>query len=79
MTECIDDAKGPCKGDVTEGVSRSGATRSSRCERHWDAYDVRMDKLYADVQRRYPGWDTPGSPPPAWFDATYAGESWDDD
>jgi hypothetical protein len=77
--ECIDaDKGGVCRGDVTEQPSRSGATVSARCEAHWVAYERRMDEVYAAVDARYPGWDTPGSVPPAWFDPANAGESWDE-
>lgn len=80
MNECVDSGNDTeCEGEVMEYTSRSGATRSFRCARHQDAYEVRMDAVYRDVQSRYPGFDVPGSSPPDWFDPTYAGESWDDD
>lgn len=78
MNECIDGPDG-CRGEVHEFTSRSGATTSFRCEHHQDEYEVRMDKVYQEVQERYPGFDRPGSPPPDWFDPSYAGERWDDD
>lgn len=76
--ECMDGPK-DCKGEVQAGPSRSGASRYEKCEKHWDDYDVRMDKVHADISSRYPGYDVPGSPPPPGFDPTYAGERWDED
>jgi hypothetical protein len=62
---------GPCEGEVSVYWSRSGLTSTERCEghqrAHWDALDA--------IAQRYPDSDTP----PAWFDPTYAGESWNDD
>ncbi len=74
--ECMENHDGPCKGPVTEGRSRSGATVSSRCEKGWTAYDKRMDKVEAGLQERYPGYNNPHSSPPAWFDPANAGETW---
>lgn len=75
MSECIGDPGDarPCRGKETEGRSASGATVSTRCERHWDAYWPRMEKLQRDIDRRYP------KHAPADFDPSYAGESWDED
>lgn len=78
-SECVDREQGDCRGDVREYRSRSGATVSKRCAGHQDAYESRMDQVYAGVNERYPGWQTPGSVPPAWFDPGNAGETWDDD
>lgn len=76
MTECSDE--GEHNGEVHEGPSRSGESRYRKCEKHWAEYDERMSKVEADLNERFPGWDVPGSMPPAWFDPTYAGESWDE-
>ncbi len=76
MSKCVEAHKGPCKGEVTSGPSRSGATVSSRCEKGWEAYDERMDRLESDLQSRYPGYDNPNSSPPPGFDPSYAGETW---
>lgn len=81
VLECTDDHgdSGPCHGEVHEHRSRSGATVTARCVAHQDAYERRMDAVYAGVDDRYPGWDNPGSSPPEWFDPANAGESWDED
>jgi hypothetical protein len=79
MLECIEERDGGCDGEIQEHRSRSGATVSARCETHQRIHEVRTDKVHADVSSRYPGYDTPGSLPPADFDPTYAGESWDED
>jgi hypothetical protein len=50
-----------------------------RCAAHAAAYHDRMDTLEARLQADYPGYDHPGSMPPAWLDESYAGEHWDDD
>lgn len=73
---CNDSETGPCAGPVGSYTSRSGCTTSERCEAHQDAYEQRMDRLDADLQQRYPGWDNPHSSPPEWLDPTYAGEEW---
>jgi hypothetical protein len=82
--DCIDNDSlngdgSDCRGEVREYTSRSGCTVSARCEGHQDAYEVRMDEVCRGVDERYPGWNTPGSVPPAWFDSEAAGERWDDD
>lgn len=76
--DCVD---GPedCEGELGEYSSRTGETRSIRCDFHLDAYDVRMDELERKLQERYPGYDVPGSPAPEWLDPAYAGERWDED
>lgn len=74
--ECIKDHEGACKGEVTQGRSRSGATVSERCKKGWESYSRRMDSLEADLQRKYPGYDNPNSSPPDWFDPANAGEAW---
>lgn len=79
LLECIDSDEGNCKGVVEEYYSRSGATVSPRCVAHQSEYERRMDKVYEGVNERYPGWQNPGSVAPAWFDPSYAGESWDED
>lgn len=60
-----------CGGEVFERVSRSGATVSVKCQNHQDALDERLDA----IERVYPD----SAMPPAWFDPTYAGETWDED
>lgn len=67
-----------CSGDVAEYTSRSGASVYARCDHHQGEYDARMDEVEAGLQDRYPGYNTPGSAAPTWFDPTYAGESWDE-
>lgn len=69
----------PHRGEVRPYVSRSGATVTNRCEAHQDSYNESMDALEREQQRKFPGYDVPGSAPPDWFDASYAGERWDDD
>jgi len=69
----------PCAGPVDTYRSRTGATEAERCERHQEEHERRMDALEARLQRDYPGWDVPGSPPPPWFDQDAAGERWDDE
>ena len=74
---CIDaggaeDASGGCSGDPTEyrfGYGLKGAY--PRCGGHHATYLERMDA----IRSRYPDSDIP----PADFDPTYAGESWDED
>jgi len=75
--ECLDESRF-CQGPIVLTESLSGETRAYRCERHADDYRDRMDALDRDVRERFPGWDVPGSVPPAWFDPSYAGESWDE-
>lgn len=58
-----------CAGPTRERLSRSGLTAAVICAAHEDALNARLDQ----IDRRYP--DSPN--PPAWFDAGYAGESWD--
>ena len=47
--ECDDKHKSACIGDVSEGRSRSGASRYVKCAKHWDAYDKRMDAVERDI------------------------------
>jgi len=74
--DCLDSDQGGCEGDVNEYRSRSGATVSARCVAHQRAHAERVDEIYADVNRRYPGFDNPHSVAPEWLDPTYAGEQW---
>jgi hypothetical protein len=67
-----------CSGPLELTVSKSQETRVMRCAAHAAAYYARMDALETRLQADYPGYDIPGSMPPPWFDATYAGESWDE-
>jgi hypothetical protein len=83
--KCLDaDSDNPevsavCHGPIELTTSKSGETEAHRCALHAEAYYDRIDALEARLQRDYPGWDVPGSPPPAWFDPSYAGERWDED
>jgi hypothetical protein len=72
--QCIshDDAEIECAGEVHEHRSRSGCTVAERCERHQALHDQHMNAVEAGLNERYPGWNTPGSPPPPGFDPTYA-------
>lgn len=62
----------PCAGNVEYRMPLSGTGKSfPRCDKHWsDRLDVEQR-----INERYP--DSPI--PPADFDPTYAGESWNDD
>lgn len=60
-----------CKGDVYTHISRSGMTSSRMCDAHFEAHNDVLD----GIAQRYPD----SSVAPAWFDPTYAGESWDSD
>lgn len=69
--DCID---GPddCRGNMEYRHALSGTGRSfPRCDHHWE---LRLDEQER-IDRDYPDSDTP----PAWFDPSYAGESWDDE
>lgn len=71
---CLDGRDGgeECSGVVEYRMPLSGTGRSfPRCDAHWHA---RLDRQ-AEIDARYP--DSPF--PPADFDPTYAGETWDDD
>lgn len=72
---CIDDRNGDdCTGSVEYRESLSGTGRAiPRCNGHWRK---RLD-LQEGINRRYGHPDS--STPPAGFDPTYAGESWDED
>lgn len=61
----------PCAGPAQTQYSRSGLTSSVYCERHWGEHNDILD----GIAERYPDSDVA----PAWFDPTYAGESWNDD
>ncbi len=79
--ECIERDLGDseCSGEVREYRSRSGCTIAARCGGHQTLHDQRIDAVEAGLDQRYPGWNSPGSPPPSDFDPTYAGERWDDE
>lgn len=80
LTVCHDRrSETTCGGPLELTVSASGVTRVMRCTAHAADYRARMSALEDRLARDFPGWDTPGSPPPRWFDASYAGESWDED
>ena len=76
--ECIE-SDSECRGDVYEYTSRSGCTVSARCMAHQDAHDDHMNEVVRGLNERYPGWNSPGSVAPDWFDPADAGERWDDD
>ena len=71
--------KNECKGDVTEGRSRSGGSVYAKCLKGWGEYDRFVEELHKDVSRRYPGYNDPHSSAPAWFDESNAGERWSED
>ena len=77
--ECDDKDMGDCRGPVTTGHSRSGASVYEKCEKHWREYEERMNAVHADINSRYPGYNVPGSPPPRDFDPLDAGERWDEE
>ena len=69
LDPCLDGPEG-CSGPVRYRTPLSGTGRSfPRCRWHWAA---RLD-LQAGIDARYPDQATP----PAGFDPSYAGESWD--
>lgn len=69
--ECIN-ADHTCKGKVEYRMPLSpSGTPFPRCEKHWQQ---RLD-TEEQIRQRYP--DSPF--PPADFDPSYAGESWDED
>lgn len=61
----------PCEGNVETFRSRSGLTLTARCWGHQREHEEVLD----GIAHRYPDSDVA----PAWFDPTYAGESWDSD
>lgn len=69
--DCLN--KGPdCRGKVEYRMALSGTGRSyPRCDKHWQE---RVD-LEQTLREDYP--DSPI--PPAWFDPTVAGETWDEE
>jgi hypothetical protein len=70
--ECMNRHEGGCSGPVEYRMPLSGTGRSfPRCDGHWAE---RLD-VQEGIDRRYP--DSPF--PPADFDPTYAGETWDND
>jgi hypothetical protein len=73
--KCLDARDSECVGEVGSRRSVSGATTATRCERHDRAYRDRVEPLAEETDRRYPDSEFP----PAWFDPTYAGESWNPD
>jgi hypothetical protein len=68
---CLD--QGPdCEGAVEYRYPLSSTGKPfPRCDHHW----TKRLKVQEGINRRYP--DSPI--PPAGFDPTYAGESWDED
>ena len=74
--ECLDAAQGGCAGEVYPRPALSGSGLAySRCDNHFELYARRIGPKMADVRRRYPDTDVP----PAWFDASLAGERWNED
>ena len=74
MSDCIDSDLSPCRGEVAERYSLSGSgMRFSRCDGHYDDYVTRTQPRIDEINRRYP------ATAPDDFDATYAGERWDED
>lgn len=72
VISCIEENMETCKGEVEYRESLSGTgTSIARCDYHWDK---RLDKQI-DHDREYPDSPTP----PAWFDPSYAGETWDEE
>lgn len=72
--ECLDRHKSDhtCQGPVTGQPSRAGTgTIIYRCTAGHDASEAYAQK----VRSRYPDSATP----PDWFDASIAGESWDEE
>lgn len=70
--DCLDNHLGDCSGGVEYRFPLSATGRSfPRCDKHWSD---RLD-IQEGINRRYP--DSPF--PPADFDPTYAGESWDEE
>jgi hypothetical protein len=72
--ECLENLTGEteCSGPVELFPSHAGTgTMIARCHGHQDAADRRAEKMNRD----YPD----SSFAPAWFDPSYAGESWDED
>lgn len=68
--KCLNEFEGDCAGAVELRSPLSGTGRSfPRCDKHWSD---RLDRE-EETRRAYP--DSPIAP--AWFDPTYAGESWD--
>lgn len=68
---CLDERDSQCIGTVHMRESLSGTgTPIPRCDGHWE----KRLKWQEEHDRKYPDSDMP----PAWFDPTYAGESWDD-
>ncbi|AYR03266.1 hypothetical protein SEA_OCTOBIEN14_131 [Gordonia phage Octobien14] len=68
---CIESYGDTCTGPVEYRFGYGLKGSYVRCLGHWEAYMDRME----GVRRRYPDTATP----PADFDPTYAGESWDED
>jgi hypothetical protein len=73
VTECINYGMAGvvCGGDVHTRYSRTGLTKSLRC----DECQQTLDEKLNDIERRYPD----SAVAPDWFDSTYAGETWDSD
>lgn len=69
---CLEEREGDCQGavEIRESLTGTG-TPMERCDHH---HEKAVDRVQA-IQQRYPDSSTP----PAWFDATAAGERWDED
>lgn len=68
--ECLNSNYDNCGGEVSYRAV-PGGTVWPRCEVH---FEQRMDR-YENSMERYANSDVL----PAWFDPSYAGESWDDE
>lgn len=68
---CLDAGRGGCSGPVEMRTTpdRTDGKHFPRCEAHFEARLAEAERT-ADLR---------GDVPPAWFDPSYAGESWDED
>lgn len=66
---CLNYPSDSCAGDTLPRTSRSGMTRSLKC----DGCRAELDERLDEIEQRYP------RQAPADFDPTYAGETWDED
>ena len=67
--ECVEDPD-ECQGEVAyHSVDPGRATAAPRCDKHWQQ---RLQRRENSIER-FENSDVP----PAWFDPSIAGESWD--
>lgn len=72
LKACLNRQEGNCVGLVSRRPSHAGTgTLITRCEGH----HAKAEEKAQEIRERYPD----SSIPPAWFDPTYAGESWDEE